>query len=252
MTKVFVHGVPETEDVWSQLHDALIDLGVPATDMVMLSPPGFGSPVPDGWVPSRLAYLNWLIAEVEKLDGPVDLVAHDWGAGHVFGLASARADLVRSWAADCAGLVHPGYEWHEAAATWRTLGAGEEAMTAMVDLPMIERCWAYAGLGLPEEVAVAMGEAFDRSMADCILGLYRSAPESELRAVGDELNWADPRPSLVIAPTEDAYVPHEHSVATAGRMKIPILELAGHGHWWMTSAPEQAAVGLAEFWAAIH
>ena len=44
MTAVFVHGNPETAAVWGPLLD---ELG--RSDVVLLSPPGFGAPLPDGF-----------------------------------------------------------------------------------------------------------------------------------------------------------------------------------------------------------
>jgi pimeloyl-ACP methyl ester carboxylesterase len=41
MTKVFVHGNPETTAVWSELVPALRRRGV--EDIELLSPPGFGA-----------------------------------------------------------------------------------------------------------------------------------------------------------------------------------------------------------------
>jgi len=105
MTKVFVHGNPETDFVWSELSAALRRQGI--DEIVLLSPPGFGAPVPVGFEPNRLSYRDWLIDELKKLGGEIDLVGHDWGAGHVYAVAAKRPDLLRSWAADCAGLVPP-------------------------------------------------------------------------------------------------------------------------------------------------
>lgn len=44
MTVVLVHGNPETDVIWEPLVDAL-----GTRDVVRLSPPGFGAPVPPGW-----------------------------------------------------------------------------------------------------------------------------------------------------------------------------------------------------------
>jgi pimeloyl-ACP methyl ester carboxylesterase len=44
MTVVLVHGNPETDAVWDPLVDALR-----RDDLIRLSPPGFGAPLPDGW-----------------------------------------------------------------------------------------------------------------------------------------------------------------------------------------------------------
>jgi len=56
-TKVFVHGVPETSAVWSPLVDELSTRGV--TNIVLLSPPGFGTPSPAGWGASMYNYRDW-------------------------------------------------------------------------------------------------------------------------------------------------------------------------------------------------
>ena len=50
MTLVLVHGNPETDAVWSPLVDAL-----GRTDVVRLSPPGFGTPLPIGFPATFLA-----------------------------------------------------------------------------------------------------------------------------------------------------------------------------------------------------
>ena len=44
VTVVFVHGVPETAAIWDPLIAAL-----GRDDVVALSPPGFGAPVPEGF-----------------------------------------------------------------------------------------------------------------------------------------------------------------------------------------------------------
>ena len=132
MTKVFVHGNPETSAIWAPLVAALNDRGV--NDVVLLSPPGFGAPVPQNWDATVQEYRTWLVGELEKIGGEIDLVGHDWGAGHVFSVLAQRADLVRSWAVDCVGLLHPDYVWHDAALGWQTPEVGEQIVAAMIDM----------------------------------------------------------------------------------------------------------------------
>jgi pimeloyl-ACP methyl ester carboxylesterase len=67
-----------------------------------------------------------LTAKLQRLDGPIDLVGHDWGGGHVCRAVAARPDLVRSWATDIAGCFDPEYVWHERAQVWQTADAGED------------------------------------------------------------------------------------------------------------------------------
>src|SRR3954451_24058486 len=122
MTAVFVHGNPETTAVWGPL---LSELG--RSDVVCLSPPGFGAPLPAGFGATVAEYRAWLVDELVSLgaaDDPVDLVGHDWGGGHVLGVAMTRPDLLRSWCTDIAGCLAPDYVWHDMAQVWQTPGAG--------------------------------------------------------------------------------------------------------------------------------
>ena len=78
--KLFVHGVPDSPDVWDPLKAALAPdnavIHVPAL-------PGFTSPPPSDFIPTKESYTDWLIEEIARIHavcGPVDIVGHDWGA----------------------------------------------------------------------------------------------------------------------------------------------------------------------------
>ena len=123
--------------------------------------PGSVRPTPAGWVGDVAAYRSWLIGELERIGESgqvIDLVGHDWGAGHVFGAVAERPDLVRSFAADAGGLIHPDYVWHDMAQVWQTPGAGEEMIEAMVGGSVPDRQAMFAGLGAPADIAAAMAE----------------------------------------------------------------------------------------------
>jgi pimeloyl-ACP methyl ester carboxylesterase len=75
MPAVFVHGVPETHIIWDPIRSHLSRKDVIAVDM-----PGFGAPLLAGFDSTKEAYAAWLIAEIEKIGEPVDLVGHDWGS----------------------------------------------------------------------------------------------------------------------------------------------------------------------------
>ncbi|NLD75067.1 MAG: alpha/beta fold hydrolase, partial [Acidimicrobiales bacterium] len=116
---VFVHGVPETAAYWDRLR-AEID-----EPSMAVSLPGFGSPRPEGFGATKDDYADWLVGELAAIDEPVDLVGHDWGAGLTYRIATAHGDLVRSWAADVATIVHPDQVWHDFAQIWQTPDEGE-------------------------------------------------------------------------------------------------------------------------------
>jgi len=103
VTVALIHGNPETAGIWEPLVDAL-----GTRDVVRLSPPGLGAPVPPGWRAPLTAYRDWLAAELQALCQPVDLVGHDWGGAHVVGGAMSRLELLRSWCTDSIGWFEPG------------------------------------------------------------------------------------------------------------------------------------------------
>ena len=187
-TKVFVHGNPEVDAIWTLLADELRDRGI--DDIVLLSPPGFGAPTPDGWAGDVAAYRSWLVGELERIGGSgqvIDLVGHDWGAGHVFGAVAARPDLVRSFAADCGGLIHPDYVWHDAAQIWQTPGAGEEMVAGLVATPLPDLQAFFQSLGAPGDIAHSMAEGANEDMGRCILTLYRDAVQPAASELGVRL-----------------------------------------------------------------
>ncbi|WP_436794226.1 alpha/beta fold hydrolase [Actinospongicola halichondriae] len=249
MPVVLVHGVPETEAIWDPLAERLaVDHG---HEVVRLVPPGFGAPVPSDFDPVRESYVAWLTAELESIGGDVDLVGHDWGAGHSFGLVTTRPDLVRSWAMDVAGLMHPDYAWHDMAQLWRTPGVGEETVAGMMGASVDDKVALFESLGMPAEIGRKVALANDETMGRCILALYRSAGPEDLAPIWEALpTTAATKPGLVIVPSADTYVgPLEFSYAVAERAGAQAATLDGLGHWWMLEDPDQAAATLDEFWS---
>lgn len=252
MTRVLLHGNPEVPALWDDLVDALADRG--ERDIVRLAPPGFGAPVPAGWEATAGEYRQWLVAELAALNersGPVDLVAHDWGAGHLWALLAGDAHLVRTWAADCAGLLHPDYQWHDAAAAWQTPGVGEELIAAMLATPPADTAAGLAAAGMGTAVATAVAAALDDDMGACILGLYRSAAQPYLTDLGARLvAHPPPVPGLVVVATDDPFAgTPDMATEVAGWLGAATCRLEGRGHWWMVGDPGEVADALVVHWA---
>jgi pimeloyl-ACP methyl ester carboxylesterase len=245
VTAVFVHGNPETAAVWSPL---LAELG--RADVLTLSPPGFGAPVPDGFGATADEYVAWLATELEAIGEPVDLVGHDWGANHALRLACQRPDLLRSWCTDTAGSFAQDYVWHEATHAWQTPGEGEKAIANLLAMGVPGRATLYESLGMTPPVAKELAEGFDETMGRCILALYRSAAQRVLAQWSERLPAASARPGLVLIPTEDIYTGGEARhrwVAERTGARIAVLE--GLGHWWLLQDPKVGADALRRFWA---
>lgn len=153
---VLVHGNPETAEVWNPL---LAQLG--RTDVVTLSPPGFGQPAPSGFAATVDGYRRWLIAMLEQFREPVDLVGHSLDGMHVAQVAMSRPDLIRSWASDALGLFAPDYQWHARARTWQQEGAGEESVRQIFGGTLEHRLAVAAGIGMTGPAAERVAAGFD-------------------------------------------------------------------------------------------
>jgi len=250
MTTVLVHGNPEVDAIWRPLVAAITDLS--ETPTVCLSPPGFGSSVPAGFTPTMASYADWLVAELEVIHaehGTIDLVGHDWGAGHVFGALVRRPDLVRTWATDVVGLLHPDYEWHDAAHAWQTPDVGEQVIDALVSMSAAERAAAFAGLGLPDDILAEVAAGVTPAMGQCVLGLYRDAIQPAMAELGRRVLAAELPPGLGIVATADAYVPRRLGEEILDQLGAERVVLDGRGHWWMIEDPQRAAAALIDFWA---
>ena len=248
---VLVHGNPETSAIWGPLITALAERGL--TDVVALSPPGFGSPVPDDFDPTMDSYADWLVDELESLRATgteIDLLGHDWGAGHVYGALSRRPDLVRTWTGDIAGVLHTDYVWHDLAQAWQTPDIGEQAIAGMAGASSSDKLALFVGLGLPDDIASALADGLDDEMGRCVLRLYRTGAQPAVGELGDRLAAMELRPGLVVDAELDEYIGSDLSIEIAERLGADVLRLDGRGHWWMVADIDPVADALVEFWSS--
>jgi pimeloyl-ACP methyl ester carboxylesterase len=244
MPTVFVHGVPETASLWDGVR-ARID-----RESVSLSLPGFGSPRPDGFGATKDDYAAWVVDELERLDGPIDLVGHDWGAIIATRIATTRSELLHSWVVDVANVFHRDYVWHEFAQLWQTPGQGEEFMDSQLGVTGDERGEVFIGFGVPEAEARELGQALDYTMSRAILDLYRSAVPNAAKDWGADIKQSS-APGLLVVPTEDPFGDETLSRELAQQVGASVERLDGLGHWWMLQDPDRAADLLVEFWKSV-
>jgi pimeloyl-ACP methyl ester carboxylesterase len=239
MPAFLVHGVPDTHRLWDKVRARLA-----RRDVIAPSLPGFGVPVPPGFRPTKEAYADWLVGELEGVGEPVDLVGHDWGSLLVQRAVSRRPDLVRTWACGN-GPIDREYVWHDMAQQWQTPEVGEAIMAMMTGDALAE---GMAAVGVPREDAIQMASHVDDTMKACILGLYRSAVH-----VGEE--WeADvarvARPALVLWARDDPFVAPRFAERLAARVRGELVFLEGCGHHWPLERPAEVAAALERFWRA--
>jgi len=250
-TVVLVHGNPETAAIWGPLTTALRERG--RSDVIALSPPGFGAPVPDGFDPTMTNYATWLVSELEAITvtgTEIDLLGHDWGAGHTYGALAARPDLVRTWTGDIAGILHHDYIWHDMAQAWQTPEIGENVIENMTGASHDDKVAMFAGLGLPGPIADALAHGANDDMGRCILRLSRTGAQPAVGDLGERLAGVGLPPGLVIDAELDGYVPSDLSNEVAVMLGAEVLRLDGRGHWWMVEDVAPVADALTAFWSA--
>lgn len=240
---VFVHGVPETAAIWRKVRSAI------GRESIAVSLPGFGTPRPEGFGGTKDDYVDWLLDELSALDGPIDLVGHDWGAGLTYRVATAYGDRLHSWAADVGNIAHPDYQWHDFAKIWQTPGDGEAFFTNQLSTPVEERATLYEALGVLHEDALEMASAGDATMGDSILGLYRSALPNPHADWGP---WQPTTaPGLVMSPADDIFGDEPLAIEVAAALGARHERIEGAGHFWPYQAPEAGAAVLESFWSAL-
>jgi pimeloyl-ACP methyl ester carboxylesterase len=238
MPVVFVHGVPDTWRVWRALIGRLH-----RGDVVTLSLPGFGCEVPAGFDCSKEAYCDWLMREVDSVDGPVDLVAHDWGAILALRVASLEPTLLRTWAVGGAPL-DPEYEWHKVAKLWQTPEVGEQVMEKVTPETLAP---GLVAAGVPAEDAAEAARHVDATMKRSILALYRSGVR-----VGAEWEHGLARVGargLVLWGADDPYAAPVFGSRLASRAGARFVAFPDCSHWWQLARPDEVAKELEGLWA---
>lgn len=238
MPAVLVHGVADTHHIWKRVREQL-----DRADVLALALPGFDNPPPAGFAATKEAYADWVIAELEKIGEPVDLVGHDWGCILTARVASLRPDLVRTWAG-ISGPVDREYDWHDFAKIWQTPEDGERWMADLDPDAFAEQLISF---GVPEEEARSSVTFIDESMKASILALYRSAVHvgAEWQSDLDKVS----SPALVLWGLDDPFLPNRFadSLGQATRARAVIKLRAGH--YPLLERPDDVARELTAHWA---
>jgi pimeloyl-ACP methyl ester carboxylesterase len=242
MTIVFVHGVPETPAVWDVVRQRIDE------ETVAVHLPGFGIPRPPE-LRDNDAYATWLADQLRRVEGPIDLVAHDWGAHLAMRVVSAFDVPVRSWIVDNGEAIHPEYVWHEGAQIIQSpqgadFLAGLRRPNGSFDGFLVPR-------GINSATMAVIDEAADETMTGTMYDLYRDATPNlyHYRGWGPQFDKAANVPGLVIVPEDDPYGDPRLSRETAERLSARLAVLPGRSHYWMHQDPDAAVALMRTFWA---
>jgi pimeloyl-ACP methyl ester carboxylesterase len=236
---VFLHGVPDTPQVWDRTLSCLA-----REDVMCLRLPGFGAPRPADFDATKDAYADWLLETLDRIEGPLDLVGHDWGGILILRALTLAPDFAHSW---CVGgcPFDPDYRWHKLARRWQTPVLGELTMLGFTP-GMMRR--ALQAARVPADYAAAAAAEIDAEMKRSVLSLYRSA-------TGISREWAPdaerlPGRGLLLWGALDPYVPPGHGEALAARTGAEFVCFEHCGHWWQCERPSEVAARLTAHWEA--
>jgi pimeloyl-ACP methyl ester carboxylesterase len=237
MPAVFVHGCADTNRLWDGVRQEL-----KASDSIALKLPGFDAPVPEGFGASKEEYVDWIIARIEEVGAPVDLVGHDWGGMMVARVASLRPDLILTLATGDAPLALS-YEWHPLAIAWQA-PSGEAWMEEYAS----QERWIgmLRSAGFPEQHVVETARYADASMRDVILKLYRSAVNVGREWVPDLSKIS--KPTMIFWGLEDWACPVALADELGASLHAERIVKLHSGHWTPLEQPRVLANALDHFW----
>jgi pimeloyl-ACP methyl ester carboxylesterase len=237
VTAVFVHGVLETDEVWNALR-AHLDV-----ESVAIGLPGIAGPLPAGFGAAKDEYADWLRAALARIDGPIDLVGHAWGALLTLRIATAFALPLRSWSVDAAHGFHPDYNWPRSVRVALRDGS--------LDAWLRDGPARLVRLGVTPSLARSMAAAHTEQTSTSLLALYRSAIPNVHADWGAAASRRAHAPGLVMLAAADPYGDETLSVEMAHRLGARTVRFDDLGHSWMIEDPRLVAAALQSFWASI-
>lgn len=241
---VLLHGFPERASCWREVAPLLHEQGVRtyAPDQRGYSPRAR----PLGRWNYRIGALgDDVIALIERIGRPVDLVGHDWGAIVGWSVAARRPDLVRSWTA--VSVPHP-MAFLKAVATsdqglrsWYMLLFQVPLLVDLVGrfAPQVLLA-SLRRIGMTSaEVARCRREIIEYGALPGGLAWYRALPLMGSAA----RDTAVTVPTTLVWSDQDAALGRRGTELTGPHVTGPyeFVELSGVTHWIPTQAPEALA-----------
>ena len=237
---VFLHGNPDTHEVWSEV------IGRLGPFMRCFAPdmPGFGrSRAPRGFDCSLANQAAFVEGLVEQLGlRKIHLVVHDVGGLYGLAFAALHPERIASLTIfNCS--FFPDYRWHFWARVWRTRGLGELAM-AVANRPLFVREMKRGSPNMPKDYARRAYDRFGRDAKRMVLRWYRAMDYASVLKGWDERLLAATRetPKQVLWGDRDPFIPP----ATADRYQAAVHRFAKCGHWVMLEKPEETATLIRE------
>lgn len=232
---VFLHGNPDTHEVWATTVGALPQLRCIAPDL-----PGFGKsqpPLEDLSLDSQGEFVRDLAAALGLEQ--FHLVVHDIGG--VYGLAFAALHPQRLLSLTIFNTIFfPDYRWHFFGRVWRTRGLGQIAMSLSVKALFINEL-RRGSKAMPRDYAELAYTGFTAPTKRHVLRYYRALDPSIWEGWDTKL-----RAAIVDVPTQVLWGDADPFIAPKFAERFGVAARhTPHGHWLMTEDPEWCASAIA-------
>ncbi len=241
---LFLHGNPDSRHSWEPLFDAMGD----GYRFVAPDFPGFGDskPLPPEFElgPTSMSEFWNRFVDGLGLEGPVNVVVHDFGGPWLLPWVASYPDKVRSLFA-LNTVFHRSYSWHSWARIWQTPVLGELAMLLSRRFVLRREMRQHAP-GVPVEWVDEAYARMHRTMKRTVLRTYRAYAEpAAVFASWEEklIEAVKEMPVCVVWGDLDPYIPS----AFADRFGVEAVHLTDYGHWAHLQAPKVVAGLLREF-----
>jgi pimeloyl-ACP methyl ester carboxylesterase len=237
---VFLHGNPDTHEVWGSTVARLGNFRCIAPDL-----PGFGdSEVGDHGVTlaGQSAWLDELTTALalEKFH----LVCHDVGGVYGCAFAVEHSDRLQSLTIGNT-IFSPDYRWHFWARVWRTRWLGELSQK-ILNRPLFVRELRRGSPRMPRAYAEQAYARINPRMMSQVLRWYRAMDPEVWRGWNDRLREVTARvPTQVLWGDLDPFIPPSQASTFGGE----VHHFEDCGHWAMLEEPERFARKLGQLCA---
>lgn len=239
---LFLHGNPDSSDLWSGVIDGL------GSRFMCIAPdlPGFGRSIAadnfDYTLEGQARFVDALLSALRIAD-PINLVGHDFGGTFVAAWMAKNPDRVKR-AAFTNTAFFSDYKWHFWAHVWRTPILGEVSNFLMNRL-VLKMELRRGSKGLTDEHIDRVYSSLTPHTKRSVLRLYRSVRPGSL------VGWEDlfmvaarKNPPLVLWGDGDPYIPDTFAERFEARR---VVHFKGAGHWLPAIDPKGFSVELEQF-----
>jgi pimeloyl-ACP methyl ester carboxylesterase len=238
---LFVHGNPDSADLWIPLIERLPGFRCVAPDL-----PGFGrSELPQNFkfsLPELAGFIEAAVQKAKILE-PLHLVVHDFGGPFGLAWAVSHPQKVKSICV-MNTTFFPDYRWHRWARVWRTPVLGEMSM-AVIYWPLFLKTMKQGSPKLSEGHIRKTYESITPQMKRAVLKLYRATDPENFAGWEERLLELTARiPALVLWGDRDPYISRRFAERFGARKVVHFPE---GGHWFQLEYPDEVAAEIKNF-----